>query len=521
MRQARFRQFVTGQAAFLALCLLIPATALGQVLDQSQQRIADAVSAASMRGHLSFIASDLLEGRDTPSMGLDIAAEYIAAQFRRAGLEPVGDDGFFQTTTLPYRYRAASDFRGWIELGQERVPLDPAAISVLYTGGAVELADAPIVWIDGGDTEALGLIEDGSLAGHVVLTNLPDPRAIPVEQRAAIMSTLGEATRALRRGGAELIMSVATSLPQGSGLSDASPRSGNVFAQIPFVLLHDSTGWIDEVRRDGATLTFELAEMRTRPWEVKNVVGLLPGSDPELGETYVLVTAHYDHIGRGAPVDGDDINNGANDDGSGTVAVMELAAALAALPEAPRRSILFMCVFGEERGMLGSRFYVQNPIKPLDRTIANINLEHLGRTDDVEGESIARLMPTGYDFSTMTEWFVEAGERIGVAVDHHPRNSASFFSRSDNIAFAAAGIPAHTFCAAFIFPDYHAPGDTWEKIDYDNLALVTRAIGLGLWSLANSDGVPEWNREHRMTPRYIEAWDRLHGTGVTPGVTPN
>jgi Zn-dependent M28 family amino/carboxypeptidase len=326
--------------------------------------VLDRISAQSMRGHLSFIASDLLKGRATPSPELDIAAEYIAAQFRRAGLQgPIG---------VPAEYKP-SDVR---------------------------------------------------------------PSNLPYLQQAIW-------------------------------------RSG------------------DQERK------------------AYNVIGVLPGSDPELKDTYIIISAHYDHLGVRSSGEGDLIFNGANDDGSGTVSVIELASALSAAK--PKRSIVFLCFYGEERGLLGSRYYGQNPVFPLAKTVAMVNLEHVGRTDDLEGERKGEASMTGFDYSDLGPIFEAAGKLVDVKVTKHPRNSDSFFGRSDNQALADQGVPAHTLCTSFIFPDYHQVGDHWEKVDYDNMARVNRAIALGVLNLADSPREPRWNAENSRAKRYLDAWNKLKG----------
>ena len=310
------------------------------------------ISADSLRGHLSFIASDALEGRNTPSRGLDLAAQYIAAQFRRAGLEPVGDDGYFQTTTIQ---------------------------------------------------------------------------------------------------------------PKGA----------------------------------------------EQPVPVRNVIGLLRGSDPALKDTYVLVTAHYDHLGTKAGA-GDTVFNGANDDGSGTVSVIELASALASLKRRPRRSVVFMTFYGEEKGLLGSRYYGKHPIFPVDKTVADINLEQVGRTDSNEGPQLKNASMTGFDFSDVGAIFKVAGELTGIRVYRHERYSDPFFSRSDNQALADQGVPAHTLCVAYIYPDYHGLGDEWQKVDYDNMAGVDRMVALAVLMIANNPRVPRWNEANPNVARYVQAWKTLH-----------
>jgi Zn-dependent M28 family amino/carboxypeptidase len=303
----------------------------------------DHISADSLRGHLSFLSSDLLEGRATPSRGLDLAAEYIAAEFRRDGLAAVGDDGYFQT-----------------------------------------------------------------------------------------------------------------------GSVDGKPA--------------------------------------------RNVVGLLRGSDPALGDTYVILSAHYDHIGM-RPTGDDKIYNGANDDGSGTVSVMEIASALAASPVRPKRSILFMTFFGEEKGLLGSRYYTSHPLFPLEKTVAEVNLEQVGRTDSTDGPQIDVAYVTGFDYSNLAKILAGEAPAAGVKVSKDP--TEKFFERSDNLYFAQAGVPAHTVYVAADFPDYHRVSDEWQKIDYSNMARVDRGIALGVLRLASEAPSPKWNESEPAARRYVDAAKKL------------
>src|SRR5262245_59012511 len=356
----------------------------------------DRISADSLRGHLSFIASDLLEGRNTPSRGLEIAAEYIAAQFRRAGLEPAGDaESYFQTSEWSVG-TAQNNF--------------------------VELA------VDGGKQKM----------------------KMPADQLTSLGFNLEQ-------------------------MADAA--SGSSERKII---------------------------------KLRNVVGVLRGSDPTLKDTYVIVSAHYDHIGVKPTGEGDRINNGANDDGSGTVSVIELASTLATLKKRPKRSIVFITWFGEEKGLQGSRYYGRHPIFPLEKTVGMVNLEQLGRTDDNEGPKLESATLTGFDFTDLGPIFRGAGAKTGVDVYKDEKNSDAFFPYSDNQALADAGIPAHTLCVAFTYPDYHAVGDHWEKIDYSNMAKVDRMIALSLVTIANNAEAPKWNEANPKTERYVKAWKTLH-----------
>jgi Zn-dependent M28 family amino/carboxypeptidase len=152
---------------------------------------------------------------------------------------------------------------------------------------------------------------------------------------------------------------------------------------------------------------------------------------------------------------------------------------------------------------------VKHPLLPLSEAIANVNLEQVGRTDDSEGPTSGIVMMTGVDYSQVADIMAAAGKVAGIEFRHHPTNSDRYFTASDNAAFAVAGVPAHTICTAFMYPDYHGLGDHWEKIDYENMAKVDRAVALGLWTLASSERAPAWN-ESPKTERFVEAWRKLH-----------
>ena len=339
--------------------ILVAAIAAAPVIEPKIEAALDNISAQSLRGRLSFISSDALEGRGTPSRGLTIASEYIASEFRGAGLEPGGDTpgSYFQ--------------------------------------------DAPIEFTEGGEKQKV-----------------------------------------------------------------------------------------------------------VRHARVRNVIGILRGSDPRLRGEAVMLSAHYDHLGSKTSGAGDRIYNGANDDGSGTVSVIEIADALAKLNPRPRRSILFIAFAAEEKGLLGSRYYARNPAWPLAKTIADVNLEQLGRTDASDGDRTGTATLTGFGFSTMTDTLRKAGEETGIRVyDSEP--SARFFTRSDNFALAEVGVPAHTVAVAYSYPDYHKVGDEWRKIDYDNLARVDRMLALAVVMLADGARAPQWT-DKPATQKYRQAWDRLH-----------
>jgi len=456
---------------------LLVALLLSAELTPQMQSTMDRISAQSLRGHLSFIASDLLEGRATPSRGLDLAAEYIASQFRRAGLEPVGDDGYFQTATLIQREPNWDGFEMTVTSGARTIRIDKTE-AYLLPESALNLHDVPIVVADQNTPREL-------TRGKVVFAANPRGRG-NFDQPA-------------------LVIANSVNLPTGPQIRD--PEAGPGRGAMNIVNKPELAAFLKD--NPDARLSVHMAASIEKPVKVHNVAGVLRGSDPKLSDTYVLLTAHYDHLGMRATGD-DKIFNGANDDGSGTVSVVEIAGALAALDKHPARSILFMTFFGEERGLVGSRYYGRHPLVPLEKTIADLNLEQIGRTDATDGPQIGTASITGYDFSELPRILAEAGKIAGIRVYKNEQASDAYFARSDNQALADVGIPAHTLCVAFDYPDYHKVGDHWEKVDFANMAKVDRAVALALLHLASDAPPPKWNESNPKAKKFVEAAKKLH-----------
>ncbi len=200
-----------------------------------------------------------------------------------------------------------------------------------------------------------------------------------------------------------------------------------------------------------------------------NVIGVIPGTDRALADEYVLLTAHYDHIGIGVAVNGDSINNGADDDASGVVAILEIARMLQAGPP-PRRTVIVAAMTGEEVGLLGTNWFVRNPWRPLAQIVGNLEVEMIGRPDSLVG-GFGRTWLTGYERSSLGEMLAAGG--IPIVAD--PRPSQNFFMRSDNIAFAYEGIVAHTLSTFNLHADYHRPSDEIDKMDLAHMVEVIRA----------------------------------------------
>jgi Zn-dependent M28 family amino/carboxypeptidase len=191
--------------------------------------------------------------------------------------------------------------------------------------------------------------------------------------------------------------------------------------------------------------------------------------------------------------------------------VIEIARALAKLTPHPKRSIVFMTFFGEERGELGSEYYGKHPIFPIAKTAADVNLEQVGRTDSTVGSNVNSASLTGFDYSDVTKFFEDAGRETGIRVYRDPEASDAYFTRSDNDALAQQGVPAHSLTVAFDYPDYHGLGDEWQKIDYANMARVDRMIALGLLDIANSIEPPHWNAANPKTLPFRQAQQRSLG----------
>ena len=217
-----------------------------------------------------------------------------------------------------------------------------------------------------------------------------------------------------------------------------------------------------------------------------NVVGMAPGTDSALRSQAVLVDAHYDHLGLGRPVNGDSVYNGADDDASGTVAVLEIARILAARRDT-KRTLIFAATTGEEVGLVGTNWYIANPPFPLGQTVANFEIEMIGRPDSLSGGS-GKGWLTGYDRSTMGPTLAAAG--LPIVAD--PRPDQQFFQRSDNIAFARLGIVAHTLSSFNLHRDYHQPSDEVGAVDFTHMAALIDAATRAVWVLANGE-VPTWN----------------------------
>jgi Zn-dependent M28 family amino/carboxypeptidase len=227
-----------------------------------------------------------------------------------------------------------------------------------------------------------------------------------------------------------------------------------------------------------------------------NVVGILPGSDPELRNTYVVFSAHFDHVGTAGtgswdcrPVGDNRICNGADDNASGTTAILELAEAFALLPERPRRSLIFLAVSGEEKGLLGSAHFVDNPTVPVEAIVANINMDMIGRNHP---DSVVVIGQTYSSLGPLLHQVNDRHPELGLTVADDLWPEQRFFYRSDHFSFARREIPAIFFFTG-VHEDYHRPTDTADRIDVDKVTRITRLVFHYGLAIANQVQPPRWD----------------------------
>lgn len=284
------------------------------------------------------------------------------------------------------------------------------------------------------------------------------------------------------RGEMEFLASDALS-GRGSGTHDelvAATYLASELRRIGIAPAGDNGGYIQEVNteirhRDGSAT----------PWTTRNVIGILHGRDPRLKDQVILLTAHMDHLGVGKPVDGDSIYNGADDDASGCVAVLQLAQALAIGPR-PRRTVLFAFFGSEETGGQGDGYFLEHPPVPLSSIVANLEFEMIGRPDPAvkPGE----LWLTGFDRSNLGPTLALHGARL--VADPHPKED--FFRRSDNYALARKGIVAQTVSSYGLHSDYHRPSDDLSRIDFEHMQEAIHSMVIPVRWLANTSFKPAW-----------------------------
>ena len=505
------------------------------------------ITAAEIDGHLRFLSSDLLEGRAPATRGGRLAAEYIAAQLRAAGVAPGVDGSYFQSVPIDVVGAEAGTIAVRAS-GKATATLRYPDDVVVWSGSATErsAAQGEIVFVGyGASAPEYGWddFKDADLKGKVLLVLVNDPPAPPEELAlfgGAAMTYYGRWTykfeEAERRGAAGALIVHTTEragypwhtvvgswakeqrmLPRDATLPAPLSVRGWITDSAASALLRQAGLDLAALRRQaerrdfrpvatGITLDASFRN-KVEHLQSENVVGVVRGTDPRLRDEYVAVSAHWDHLGIGPAVNGDSIYNGALDNASGVADMLAVARAAAARPTT-RRSLLFVFVTAEESGLLGSSWYAQHPTVPAERIVANLNVDGgnlLGRVTDLNvlGETKSSLGPQ------LARFVKPMGMRL--TPESHPE--AGHFYRSDHFSFAKAGIPAVSIGAGdqyvgrapawgpqqdeeYTAHRYHQPSDEY-RADFDLAGAVQLSeLVLGFARhLADAATVPTWNAD--------------------------
>jgi len=536
------RRFLIVLMLASSLVTTLPVTYAQRAADKSKkaaasvtsQRGVDTIAANQIRDYLTFIASDEMEGRDTPSRGLDTTAKFLALNLARWGFKPAGDDnGFLQRIELR---------RNRTDTGQTKIELNGRALTAgtdyLPAGGAGNVS-GQLVFAGSGwfiKSKEVDAYKDVDPTGRIaVIVGAPNmaPRGIsradlgkpgedsmnPIEY-ARSKGVVGliyvpdfqylanwqfNRQRIMERGSTVVAKFQQQSTSSPLPAIVISPEVANSLfvgekqtATGVFNASYGPTQPAPFLMRDVKKISMNLAtNFETIP--TQNVVAVWEGSDPVLKAEYVALGAHYDHVGSGCPPAGTDtICNGADDDGSGTTALLAMAEALAKAPTRPKRSVLFVWHCGEEKGLWGSRYFTEYPTVPLNQIVAQINIDMIGRSKK-EGDTNPRNSeltgPNAVYLIGSTMMSTELGEVVNnvnksylnITFDtkyDDPKDPNRFFYRSDHYNYARKGIPIIFFFDG-VHEDYHRAGDTADKIDYQKMEKITRTVYMTLWEIAN------------------------------------
>ncbi|HUP00037.1 MAG TPA: M20/M25/M40 family metallo-hydrolase [Gemmatimonadota bacterium] len=481
--------------------------------DLSATEAAATITSEEMIERIAFLASDEMGGRDTPSEGLEMAAEYLAGEFASFGLDPAGEGGtYLQRYPLPLRVLDTTGVHfGTVDgAGQDNRMLEHGVdffASPAAPREGVDMGHGSFVYFGRLDDESM--TDSPDVRGNVMVVTLPGTPDREWRIQAA------RARRAAAAAGASGLLAIlAPEFPSEAiaRFAELASRPQRVLAdpdEVPvFYISHEAARWVysrgdfdldtapgiaaEGIRVTGVRAHFSAEAVAIEDSRPPNVVALLPGSDPELKDTYVVFSAHMDHVGIGpADATGDSIYNGADDDASGTAALVEVAQAFAAMPEPPARSLLFLAVSGEEKGLLGSRWFSEYPTVPIEDIVANINVDMIGRNAP---DSIVVIGQEYSSLGPLVQEVAAAHPLLDLTVAADPWPEERFFFRSDHFNFVRKEIPALFFFAG-VHEDYHRPSDEVEKIDGDKVARVARLIFHTANAIASDPDPPSWSDE--------------------------
>jgi len=496
----------------------------------------------AIQAHMEFLADDLLQGREPGSPGYDVAALYVASQFRSIGLEPAGRDGtFFQPVPLRRSRLAPKGVTLGIEDGSgETFSMVGHVVAYPSAVRAVEELRGRAVFAGNGIVEArLGRDDYAGLdvRGKLVFVLGGPAAGIPAEVAAHLSRPGTQAARAAERGALGLIvintpaaerrlsfnrLREITQLPRMTWVDAAvSPLPGGAPAATAFVDETAAAALFKRAPRSYAAALKEAATGGARGFDLgisvsfhrssalddvrsANVAALLPGSDPTLAREVVVVTTHLDHVGIGPAVDGDSIYNGAIDNASGVAATLEMARALAG--DRPRRSVLFLAVTAEEKGLVGSDYFARAPTVPSERLVGAINLDGVMAFYDFRS-----VVGYGVESSTLRTPLEHAVRSMGLTLMPDPNPATSIFTQSDHYSMVRQGIPAVflqigeglapgggsglALSAAWDKAHLHKPSDDLKvAIDYAVFSRFTELYRRFVLEAANMPEAPRWIR---------------------------
>ena len=503
-----------------------------------------ALRADALKGHVYFLASDEMAGRDSLSPEGRIAAQYIAGFFHRAGLKAVGDNGtYFQNFPMVAAQldRAATVLRARIGASdtqqQERGYVLGPDFTLGRQGGVDVRVSAPLVFAGYGISAPEFDYDDFTgvdVAGKVVMVLTHEPQESDASSRFkgrfhTVHAYNWWKPEVIRQRGAAAILIVQESTAHRPPRVPSGPTNAQVrtdrpghaltspFWDLPMYtitrrvadeLLAPTGKTIDQLQADidragtpksmpvpGVAIELRRAIGSRQVMQTRNVIGVLEGSDPKLKDEYVIVTGHYDHVGQKDQF----IFHGADDNASATAAVIAMAEAFAANPR-PKRSLVFLVFEAEEDGLLGAFHYVNNPIVPLEKTVAVLNMDMIGRDEDsptwntgaADNRNAVNVVGTLYnpDLRRVVE---TENQKIGLKLDYKTDGDdrEGWFSRSDHYPFAVKGVPM-VFFNTGEHPDYHTAQDTWDRINYPKMEKITRLVYQSARNVADAAARPRF-----------------------------
>ena len=459
----------------------------------------DSITAADVRRRIAILAADSLRGRDTPSHGLDKAARYVAGEFRRLGLQPAGDSGYVQRYPI-LRVRVVAESSTVSLVGQRtgtwRVGRDVYWLAT--SGPGPRDIVGPAVVLVGVPRDTARAFDGVDLRG-AVLIHLADDRP---DHAGTPMWLLHAAARA----GAVACILVRNFEPEVLRLKMAQLGTARIarpgaesFAPFPLLQMQDSTlgaylaelgvvaagirpipDTVERIVLAHTLVRLHLVERVLSRRSAPNILAVLPGADSVHRGEYVVLAAHVDGLGVGAPVGGDSIYNGADDDASGTAAILEAAEALAHGPR-PRRSVLFALFSGTEQGFWGSEYYVSRPTVPLARMVAFLNVESISRNMP---DSVAVLGDGRSRLAAAAHAAAAHHPDLGLTVVDDPWPAKRYFEQSDQLLFERRGVPSLFFFNG-LHGALHAPWDDMRVVHPESAARITRYLAEFVGELAN------------------------------------